>query len=253
MKFKALLLILLCSIGVAVLIFALNPVFQKKEEPLFTPLSEEELAQCPHTEPMALRKLDECTPITLVEVPYTEPKAKSYFDKALFIGDSLTNGLEMFGTLKNATYFCATSATAAGTASNANLLNLLSSRSFERVYIMLGINEMGTPPATYAKTMGRIIDTVRNYQPSAEIYLQTILPVVPEKTWSERVFSVKNIQAANAALYALAEDKGIHLVDTYHAFADKNGRMPDGIASDGVHLYTKNYAIWCDYLLSHTT
>ena len=222
------------------------------EEPSFPPLSQEQLLACPTAEPLSVRILPEQSPIPLTKAAYHKPVADSAFDNALFIGDSLTNGLELFGTLKNASYYCATSATAAGTLADPGLDEHLSTHYYDAVYLLLGINEMGTDPAVYAARMGKLIDLARSRQPRARIYLQTILPVVPEKTWSARVFSVTNIQAANAALQSLAEEKNVILVDTYRAFADANGRMPDGMTGDGVHLFAKNYAIWCDYLRTHT-
>ncbi len=218
----------------------------------FIPLPQEELAACPGSEPLELRPISKQEPIPLSKAAYRPAVSDDYFDDALFIGDSLTNGLELFGTLKNAAYFCATSATVAGTLAAPALDEHLSTHSYNTVYLMLGINEMGTNPAVYADHMGQLIDLVRSRQPHARICLQTILPVVPELTWSEKVFSVANIQAANAALRQLADTKQVTLVDTYYAFADQDGRMPDGVTRDGVHLQAKNYAIWCDYLRTHT-
>lgn len=241
--------LLVIGIGLCFLPALLNP---PAEEPSFPPLSQEQLADCPIAEPLSVRIIPEQTPTSLAKAAYHKPVADSVFDTALFIGDSLTNGLELFGTLKNASYYCATSATAAGTLADPGLDAHLSTHYYDAVYLLLGINEMGTDPAVYAARMGQLIDLARSRQPRARIYLQTILPVVPEKTWSARVFSVTNIQAANAALHTLAQEKNVTLVDTYRAFADHSGRMPDGMTSDGVHLFAKNYAIWCDYLRTHT-
>lgn len=250
---KIMLPIALCLVIIGVgLCFIPAFVGHTTEEPAFVPLSPDELAACPAAEPMELRTTPEQAPAPLTKAAYHSPAQDSTFHDALFIGDSLTNGLELFGTLKNASYFCATSATAAGTLADPALDEHLSTHFYNAVYLLLGINEMGTDPAVYAARMGQLIDLVRSRQPRARIFLQTILPVVPEKTWSERVFSVGNIQAANAALRELAKEKNVTLVDTYYAFADANGRMPDGMTSDGVHLYAKNYAIWCDYLRTHT-
>ena len=252
-KKNTILTIALCLVVVGVcLCFIPSLLGQTTQEPAFTPLSQEELDKCPSTEPLALRNLPETEYIPMVKAAYHAPVADNHFDNTLFIGDSLTNGLELFGTLKNASYFCATSATAAGTLASPALDTNLSTHDYDNVYLLLGINEMGTNPSIYAARMGQLIDLVRSRQPHARIHLQTILPVVPEMTWSEKVFSVSNIKAANTALHALAEEKNVTLVDTYYAFADTNGRMPDGMTSDGVHLYAKNYAIWCDYLRTHT-
>ena len=77
----------------------------------------------------------------------------SYFDDALFIGDSRTVGIAEYGNLKNATYFAdvglnvyvaQTKAVAVKNVGTVTLPQLLSQKTFGKVYIMLGINELGT-------------------------------------------------------------------------------------------------------------
>ena len=76
----------------------------------------------------------------------------SYFDDALFIGDSRTVGIAEYGSLKNATYFAdvglnvyvaQTKAIAVKNVGTVTLPQLLSQKTFGKVYIMLGINELG--------------------------------------------------------------------------------------------------------------
>ena len=76
----------------------------------------------------------------------------SYFDDALFIGDSRTVGIAEYGSLKNATYFAdvglnvyvaQTKAVAVKNVGTVTLPQLLSQKTFGKVYIMLGINELG--------------------------------------------------------------------------------------------------------------
>ena len=70
----------------------------------------------------------------------------SYFDDALFIGDSRTVGIAEYGSLKNATYFAdvglnvyvaQTKAIAVKNVGTVTLPQLLSQKTFGKVYIML--------------------------------------------------------------------------------------------------------------------
>lgn len=71
----------------------------------------------------------------------------SYFDDALFIGDSRTVGLYEYGTLQNADYFCDI-----GLASykieneyidGYTIYDKLSNNEYGKIYVMLGVNEIG--------------------------------------------------------------------------------------------------------------
>ena len=82
------------------------------------------------------------------------PVDRSYFDDALFVGDSRTLGMSQYGGLDNATFFADVGLTVfnafdvslnAGNYGSVTLSQLLSSGNFTKVYLMLGINELGYP------------------------------------------------------------------------------------------------------------
>ena len=53
---------------------------------------------------------------------------------------------------------------------------------FEKIYIMLGINEIGTGTAdTFAEQYGKVINTIREKQPDAIIFIQSIMHVTKKK------------------------------------------------------------------------
>ena len=94
----------------------------------------------------------------------------SYFDDALFIGDSRTVGIAEYGNLKNATYFAdvglnvyvaQTKAVAVKNVGTVTLPQLLSQKTFGKVYIMLGINELGNDLDDITAKFSSLIDTVR--------------------------------------------------------------------------------------------
>ena len=78
----------------------------------------------------------------------------SYFSDALFIGDSRTEGLALYGSLTNADFFSSVGLSifkvtekAAGnpnTGESVTLSQNLAQKQYGKVYIMLGLNELGT-------------------------------------------------------------------------------------------------------------
>lgn len=223
------------------------------EDDLLPALSKEDRRKAGGLEPLEQRKKNAAYVLSsALPVPFGDAVADSYFDDALFIGDSLTNGLELFGNLKNADYFCVTSATVYGTLQSDALAARLQSRSYGKIYFLLGINEMGSDPEPWSENYAALIRKARAAQPDAAIYVQTIFPVIAEKTWSASVFSKENIARANQALCRMAREEGVYLLQTHWCFADENDAMPADYTADGVHLYPSYYAIWCDYLRTHT-
>ena len=94
----------------------------------------------------------------------------SYFDDALFIGDSRTVGIAEYGNLKNATYFAdvglnvyvaQTKAVAVKNVGTVTLPQLLSQKIFGKVYIMLGINELGNDLDDITAKFSALIDRAR--------------------------------------------------------------------------------------------
>ena len=83
----------------------------------------------------------------------TEPKVvgESWFDDALFIGDSRTKGLQTYGKLGGASYFSEVGLSVYGIQSlrvyvhgvgKTNLKTLLMKKDFGKIYISIGINEI---------------------------------------------------------------------------------------------------------------
>lgn len=186
---------------------------------------------------------------------------KSYFDDALFIGDSRTVGLSEYSDLKNASY-CADVGLSVYTVfdkkigkigkKKVTLEQMLKSGKFTKIYIMLGINELGTgTPKTFAKKYGEVIQKIRKYQPDAYIIIQEIMNVGQKLSSQDKIFNNKNIGNRNKELKKLADNKKIFYLEINEAVTDKKGYIPSEYSADGIHLKAKYYELWNDYLLSH--
>ncbi len=185
-----------------------------------------------------------------------------YFSDAVFIGDSRTDGLRLYGGLITPTYLSAKSISVlnieyedvipAGSGTYVPILTALSWNSYAKVYIMLGINEIGLTPSSFSESYSKLIDSIREIQPDAIIYLQAIIPVDRAKENSGTVYNNENIQRFNEEILNIANEKHVYYVDTYTALADEDGFLPDGASYDGVHLMRTYCENWRDYLKTHT-
>lgn len=203
------------------------------------------------------------TATTTVPVSSFQTVDASYFDDALFIGDSRTEGLALYGSLPNADYFTSvgisifqvTEKTAGNpnTGEECTLATKLSQKHYGKIYIMLGINELGTgTPESWAQAYSEVIAQVRQAQPDAVIYLQSIMLVSAAKDNPSDYINNNSIRARNEALKALENPQNnIFYLNVNEVVADANGCLEASYTSDGIHLLGNSLTIWEDYLKQH--
>ena len=195
-------------------------------------------------------------------VPERAPVENDWFDDAVFLGDSRTDGFRLHSGLTTSRIYGEKSISVFNAASEARirldngeygtLLDALAQHSCKKVYIMLGINELGYRAEAYGEKYAELAQQVRALQPEADIYIQAIIPVTGNRAEGDSVYNNENIQAFNQQLATVCEDGGYHYVDTYSAFADENGALPEDLSWDGIHLTAEGYVAWLDYLKTHT-
>ena len=183
-----------------------------------------------------------------------------YFNKTLFIGDSRTNGLQIWGRIGKAHYFCGTgysvfniakkTASDEGHFKNVTLAQVLKKYRYNQVYIMLGFNESGYPYASLMKQYRYVISMVHKAQPKAKIILHGILHTSYKVACRDKWASISNLEKINDGLRAFAKDKKyIYYVDCNDAFCNDNGYLKDGTSSDGEHLNPKYTKLWAKEIM----
>jgi nucleoside-diphosphate-sugar epimerase len=134
------------------------------------------------------------------------------------------------------------------------LVGTLSKKAYDSVYIMIGINEMGFPVASYENGLAELIDKVLAAQPQAVVYLQTLAPVNETEARENNLAAYINntkVQQFNDAIVRVATQKRVVLLDTGSIYRDENGELPADISADGAHFIYGGYTIWADYLRCH--
>lgn len=187
----------------------------------------------------------------------------SYFSDALFIGDSRTEGLALYGSLTNADFFSSVGLSifkvtekAAGnpnTGESVTLSQKLAQKQYGKVYIMLGLNELGTGTTeSWAQTYADVISQIRQAQPNAIIYLQSILVVAASQDNPGGAINNATVNARNQALEALANPQdNIYYLNVNEAVMDANGCLDASLTSDGIHLLGNSLSLWENYLKQH--
>ena len=186
-----------------------------------------------------------------------------YFTDALFIGDSRTVGLSEYCEPldERATFYSKVSLTIYGAldkpfiktdAGTISVEQALSEKQFAKIYIMLGLNEMGTGTVeTFTEAYAEVIDRIRELQPDAIIFIQGIMHVTEKKSSQDKYFNNKNINERNEALSQLADNKTIFYMDMNEAVDDENGNLLSELSFDDVHLKASSYQRWYEFLLNH--
>ena len=192
----------------------------------------------------------------------------SYFSDALFIGDSRTEGLQLYSGIEGATFFCYKGITIFDVMAedpkkvvtlDGNKYSVVgalehTAGQFGKVYISLGVNELGYyDDQGYHDKFCALIDEVRRTQPDAVIYLQNVVPVNPElcaKNWPSYVNNEK-VNTYNEILDQVAEEKEVVLLDLHSALGTSDGILAKENTSDGVHFNKAWYQEWLRYLMKH--
>lgn len=187
----------------------------------------------------------------------------SYFDDTIFIGDSRTEGFMLYTGLSNATYYTH-KGLMVNTAFTSPVINMKgqkvsvvdavkSNSKFKKAYIMLGINELGWAYSNlFIEKYGNIIEAIKQSNPTAQIYVQSIIPVTSSKSSSDKVYNNNKIKEYNQLLCKLAQDKEVYYVNVAEELAENDGCIPESSAFDGVHLKKPYCEKWLEYLKTHT-
>ncbi|NGF55220.1 GDSL family lipase [Parapedobacter sp. SGR-10] len=122
----------------------------------------------------------------------------------------------------------------------------------KKVFLMIGVNDLkrGIPTQNIMENYSRIVQEIKRASPKTKIYLNSILPVNPNKL-IESFKSVTNsdIQILNEGLKQISHKaEGVRFIDLHTVLADRNGHLRSEITPDGIHLEVSAYIELVDYL-----
>lgn len=185
---------------------------------------------------------------------------KVKFDSSVaFIGDSRTQGFIMYNGLKEVedySYIGLMVDTAitkefikTNDGNKITLLQDMKNKKIDRVYIMLGVNELGwSYPQVFKAKYEELIDEIRKVKPECNIYVQSIIPMTKSKSDSDKIYNNKNVAKFNKLVEEVAEEKNVTYLDIKSVLVNKDGCLPEEASPDGVHIDKSYCEKWLDYL-----
>ena len=188
---------------------------------------------------------------------------ETWFDDALFIGDSRTVGMSEYGSLPNATFYASTGLTVyklftaeivpvEGGRQKITIEEALQERQFAKIYLMIGINEMGTGTVeTFMEKYTEVVAKLQELQPDAVIYLQAIMRVSCERSAKGDYINNEGIDLRNEGIAKLADNQKIFYLGVNSVICDEEGGLEKSYTFDGVHLMAKYVSIWKQFLMEH--
>lgn len=189
------------------------------------------------------------TPRPFPNVPkQDQPAPTGYFEDAIFLGNSLVDGLKLYwynGHLDGATYHTGTSLTIFGVGS---YLDQMADENVGKVYVGLGMNEIDYNKDVLREEFAELIETVRGYNPDAIIYLMSVTPVSRWKDQNSDLHNMRSVESFNAMLRDVADQNDCYFMDLTPVLAGEDGYLPAEVTNDGVHFTPEYYIKWFDYL-----
>ncbi len=253
--------VLLLVVTAGVLIYAVcsghdNPATVPTDEPTEIPTQE-------------VKPTDTLKPTKPVETKPAETKAPKpskdltpvSLNDTLFVGDSRTVGIREYSGLKGADFFCSVGmnvfdvtgeSLSVDGVGNVTLSQLLSKKQYSKVYIMLGINEVGYPHSSVVDKYSKVLDLIKEKQPNASIIIEANLHVSKSRSDSDKVVNNASINDLNTKLSALADGSKVFYIDANTIFDDASGSLSSDMTSDGTHLYAKYYPTWVEWISTET-
>lgn len=201
------------------------------------------------------------TPLT-TEYPYIKV-ADDYFDDVLFIGDSRIEGLHDYGNLPNATFAYKQGISVFnilnedlkwGDKGHGSLESLLAQYQFKKIYIMLGVNELGKGFVwQFGDKYEEVLNQIKAWAPDSVIMVQGIMKVSKKYSDKSDVFNNDNINARNYMISTRLTTDMFYL-DMNECVADPDPEadaLNGAYTNDGLHLAANYYYLWVDWLKAH--
>lgn len=280
----AVLIVVMVIAGMATAVFSVNTDFKSYDKPETT--TESALGNSVDKEPVSRteKKTSTAGTTTVTTTAETKPAAETHaeietkpqtksetkpqtvkgspvqgdyacFNNSAFFGNSRFEGLRNLRLVPNVYAKVGLTVKTALTASDSDGASLIgkfnSGESFDNIFIMFGDNEIGYSDSWIIQNYKTLISTVKSYQPNAEIYVVSILPISKE-TSDKNVYNYSNsrIVNVNAMIRDMCSEVGAVYLDVWSAMADDSGCLPSSVSSDGVHFGKNYYCIMLNYIKS---
>ena len=187
-----------------------------------------------------------------------------YFDDALFIGDSRTEGFMLYTSLSNIKAYFSKGLSIStiyeepivkqeGTEDKITVMEALTKEQYKKIYIMFGVNELGWPyDDLFEEQYTKLVRDVKTLQPDAILYVQNILPISAKRSATDPIYNNGNVDRFNAIIEKMCRKEKVVYLDVASSVRGEDGCLPPGASVDGVHCNKQYCEIWLEYLMNNT-
>lgn len=185
----------------------------------------------------------------------------SSMEDALFIGDSRTVGLFEYSGMIEATFFADVGMSVYNIDKKEIVVSgigkvsfdqLINGRKYEKIYLMLGINELGYNLEKTMEHYAQLVQRIQDAQPDAAIFVQANLHVTKDRSDTDAVYNNKVINRFNEGVSKIADNETIFYLDANVLFDDGNGNLSKDKSYDSAHILAKYYVQWADLIKEQT-
>lgn len=202
------------------------------------------------------------------------PVDLSYFDDAVFVGDSVSMSLQFYcastRALGNATFLCAGSLSPLNAhwpisradskhpvykGEKLTVEDAVAKTGAKKVYMLLGINSLSFGVDGCVNDMVLLIEKIQAKSPEAKIIIQSVTPMTSDSPIKGSKLNNTVIAQFNERMLALCQERGWYYVDIAQAVYDENKDLKRSYCSDpaamGIHFNYEADKAWINYLITH--
>lgn len=184
---------------------------------------------------------------------------KDYFEDALFIGDSISTGISLYGFLDSENVFATQ-----GLAPSTVLTTEIDGKTFsdkiasfkpDKIFIMLGTNSVGYADAEYlVESMETLISDITSTCKS-KVYVLSIPPVTKDAEADQSNYlTIEAINEYNKKLKEVVNGTSAEFIDFNAVLSDADGYFNEDYAEmDGIHFMGSTYEVMLSYLQKQTS
>ena len=210
------------------------------------------------SEPEAASK---ALPVFEGAVPESAAVSQNYFDDAVFVGDSITEGMTIYSGMSNAKILAYTGinfSTISTTpvlkqedGTRVTIMDELGKARYNKVYVMLGGNEVGyMDENSFIQRYEKVLEQVEALQSGAIIYVQSMTPVTETNGYN---LDNDRIDEYNQAILEMCKRRGLYFLNVAECMKDSRGMLPtEASPKDGMHFGQEYFDKWFAYLKTHT-
>lgn len=209
-------------------------------------------------EPEPTEPVETPEPVSVAEPTAPTDFDTSFFDDSLFIGDSITTGLYLYGYLDPSLVYAkvglAPSTALDSEIDGETIDSKIKSDNPKKIYIMLGTNSVGYADGIYlADCMGELVQHISKVS-KAKVYVLSIPPITyyAEADY-DNALTTSAINEYNSALEKVIAGTKAVFLDLHSVLTAPDGYYYEEYHEmDGIHFMGSTYQVMLSFLEKHS-